>query len=275
LAWQNNAGTPSHGQNGYKGLNTMKIIDTLTIAGFDPCGGAGVLADVRVMQHFGARGQGAITANTIQNEDTFLSIDWIPARTICDQIKVLLHKTNFKAIKIGLIQNANTLLAVLELLQERCPKIPIIWDPILKASAGYNFRQSYDYDSLQAIFSKITLITPNRLEVFTIQNLGLQTDHTEAESIAASLSEHCCVLLKDGHGTGPQAKDRLYLHRDCIRIYTHPRLPDASKHGTGCVYSSAVCANLAKGQTIEKSCGLAKDYMQQYLQSTDTLLGWY
>src|ERR1700757_2780075 len=116
----------------------------LSIAGFDPSGGAGILADIKTFEGNKVYGLGVISANTFQNDKEFKKVDWIPVEKIIEQIDILKTRFEFEYVKIGLIENLEVLNVIISHLTSHIPHLNIIWDPILKASAGYEFHKEVD-----------------------------------------------------------------------------------------------------------------------------------
>lgn len=240
----------------------------LTIAGFDPSAGAGVLADVKAMEANGVYGLAACTALTVQNDVAFERVSWVPLADIQDQIRVLLARFPVGFVKVGLIESLPLLLELIHWLKAQNPAVQLIWDPVLKATAGYEFHAKPDAQLLAAICRELTLITPNRPEA-----LRLYPSAT-AEAAATTLAAWCPVLLKGGHANSTEATDVL-LTADAQFSFAAPRLPHGEKHGSGCVLSAAILAQLALGQPLSEACRLGKAYTTRYLASSDTLLGYH
>jgi hydroxymethylpyrimidine/phosphomethylpyrimidine kinase len=240
----------------------------LSIAGFDPSAGAGLLADVKTLEMNGVYGLGVCTALTLQNDVSFERVNWVPAAEIREQIRILFARFKVDFIKIGLVESLPQLLELVGWLKVQNPKLQIVWDPVLKASAGYEFHRKTDRDLLQALCAEMALVTPNKPEM---QRMWPD----EAVDIAAQVvSSFCPVLLKGGHDEGAQAIDVLFADGKW-HSFTSPRLPHGEKHGSGCVLSAAVLANLAKGKSLVEACRAAKDYTTAFLASNDTLLGYH
>jgi hydroxymethylpyrimidine/phosphomethylpyrimidine kinase len=240
----------------------------LTIAGFDPSAGAGVLADVKTMEANGAYGLAACTALTVQNDVAFERVNWVPLADIQDQVRVLLARFPVGFVKIGLIESLPLLLELIHWLKAQNPAVQLIWDPVLKATAGYEFHPQPDQALLQAICAELALITPNRPEALRLWPA------TSALAAAGALSAYCPVLLKGGHDEGQLATD-LLLANGTQYEFSAPRLPHGEKHGSGCVLSAAVLAQLAKGENLVDACRLGKAYTTAFLGSNETLLGYH
>lgn len=240
---------------------------TLTIAGLDPCGGAGMLADIKTMESHGVMGMGVCSAITYQNDIHFKDVDWIDMDKVTAQIDVLFERFDIRFIKIGLIQGYEELIQLLSFLrQKKGTSCFILWDPILKASAGFNFHQSPQANTLDQLSSLLDLITPNQDELAVL----FPVNTTEK---ALAFSEQCDILLKGGHLHTEHSNDILISKKSEV-IFTAQRL-NADKRGTGCVLSSALLSNLALGIPLEKSISKAKQYVEKYLTSTPTKLGFH
>jgi hydroxymethylpyrimidine/phosphomethylpyrimidine kinase len=240
----------------------------LTIAGFDPSAGAGVLADVKAMEASGVYGLAACTALTVQNDIQFERVSWVGLADIQDQIRVLLERFSVGFIKIGLIESLPILLELISWLKAQNSAVQIIWDPVLKATAGYEFHPQPDAELLQAICRELALITPNQPEALRL------IPAASPEAAAEALAAWCPVLLKGGHAQGDFATDVL-LTAEARHVLATPRLPYGEKHGSGCVLSAAVLARLALGDDLAAACWAGKHYTAAFLGSNDTLLGYH
>jgi hydroxymethylpyrimidine/phosphomethylpyrimidine kinase len=240
----------------------------LTIAGFDPSAGAGVLADVKAMEASGVYGLAACTALTVQNDVQFERVSWVGLADMQDQIRVLLARFSVGFVKIGLIESLPILLEIISWLKAQNPAVCIIWDPVLKATAGYEFHARPDAELLQAICRQLALITPNQPEALLLMPAA------SPEAAAEALAAWCPVLLKGGHAEGDFATD-LLLTPEARHVLASPRLPHGEKHGSGCVLSAAILARLALGDDLLEACRQGKAYTAAFLGSNDTLLGYH
>ncbi len=241
----------------------------LSIAGFDPSGGAGVLADIKAFEANKVNGLGVISANTFQNDTEFKSVDWIPTEKIIEQIEILRKRFSFEYVKIGLIENLSALETIVSHLISHFPNSKIIWDPILKASAGFEFHKEIDFSLLEKVLSKMFLITPNVPEALLLGKSKL------VEENGKHLSKFCNVFLKGGHNEKKIGYDTLFL-KEGKQVSFRPKSKTISaKHGSGCVLSSAITANLAKGEGLHRTCLKAKNYTEKFLSSNKTLIGYH
>ncbi|KAA5540326.1 hydroxymethylpyrimidine/phosphomethylpyrimidine kinase [Adhaeribacter rhizoryzae] len=238
----------------------------LSIAGLDPSGGAGVLADVKTFEQHQVYGFGVCSALTVQSDSDFLSVKWLSAPEIIAQLEPLVTKFPLAACKIGIIQNWEVLDEVLNFLKQINPDLPIVLDPVLQASAGYIFQTTEA--GWQQVLPKLSLLTPNYNEM-----KQLRADSSPEET-ALSLSATCAVLLKGGHH--PAAPGTDYLFQNGHFLAFKPGSAEVfPKHGSGCVLSAAIAANLALGYALPEACRLAKKYTELFLSSTPALLGYH
>ncbi|MGZ4033551.1 MAG: hydroxymethylpyrimidine/phosphomethylpyrimidine kinase [Bacteroidia bacterium] len=242
----------------------------LSIAGFDPSGGAGVLADVKTFEQNGATGMGAISALTYQNDIEFEKVEWFTFSQIIGQVEVLQKRFQFEYIKIGLIENLEILLQLIDHIitnpKSKIQNPKIIWDPILKASAGFEFHTDVNKELLEKICKQIYLITPNIPEA--LQLGGLKS----AEKNAEYLGQFCNVYLKGGHSE-KKGTDILFTTEGKQIEFLSDANNVFPKHGSGCVLSSAITAKLATGSNLERACKEAKKYTTDFLKSNESLLG--
>ena len=238
----------------------------LTIAGFDPSAGAGLLADIKVFEHCQVYGQAVCTALTVQNEHSFLDAGWMPWTHIEAQLHALSEARSYGFVKIGLVESAAILQKILEWLRARLPDAFIIWDPIIKASAGFAFHESSDRESFLRLLSLVDLITPNLPEAQYLSGL-------EGNEALVHLAGYTAVLLKGGHGSGEDSQD-LLMQGNKLSEFSSSRVLGVERHGSGCTLSSAILANLALGHDLPSSCQRAKELMDSFFRSGTGKLGY-
>lgn len=238
----------------------------ISIAGLDPSGGAGLLADIKTLEMHRVQGLGIASAVTFQSENHFQGMKWLPETDIFNQLESLLHAYQPRAVKIGIIENLPVLGRLVERLKKQFPDVKIVWDPVLNASAGFEFHAQLDPEQVTAILNRIDLITPN------LPESDILFGTASAVEIARKTS--CPVLLTGGHSSGQLATDILMVRGE-IHRFQHQKKAGFSKHGTGCVLSSAIAANLALGKELPEACRDAKEYIQQILISNSTRLAYH
>jgi hydroxymethylpyrimidine/phosphomethylpyrimidine kinase len=240
----------------------------LSIAGFDPSGGAGLLADSKTMEAIGVYGLGVCTALTVQNDVQFERVSWVAPLEVQAQARLLFDRFAIVHVKIGLIESLTQLPQLLSWLREQNSRVQVVWDPVLQASAGFDFHAGPPRELVREVCTGLALLTPNRPEMLRLW------PSASAEESAVAVSEFCPVLLKGGHQEGAQSTDVLFLNGQQHR-FTAPRLPKGEKHGSGCVLSAAITAELAKGQPLVEACRLGKEYTTRVLASNPSLLGYH
>lgn len=246
-------------------MNTHQYI--LSIAGFDPSSGAGLVSDIKTFQAYGLYGLSVCTTVTVQNDIDFIDSHWVDIEIVLHQIETLFERFDIELVKIGVVQNWTSLLMIINKLKALNSGIKIVLDPILKASAGFNFHDKDDLNILDTILDKVYLVTPNYEE---IQNLY---PTKSIEKTIEHISSKTNLYLKGGHRKDKIGLDQLYYNK-IVQLNIEPKKKDASpKHGSGCVLSSAIASNLAIGLSIEDAAQLAKNYIEKFLSSNTTLLG--
>lgn len=241
----------------------------LSIAGFDPSGGAGLLADIKTFEQHKVMGMGVVTGLTFQNDSEFEGVKWIPTDEIIRQINVLTRKYKFAFIKIGMLESLESLERIISSCLTSTTICRLVWDPILKASAGFEIHKSFEKEKLSELLKKIYLITPNTDEI------KILTGEDDVIKGAKEFSKYCNVLLKGGHDKNQKAKDHLFTTDGKTFPFSAKTISKTGKHGSGCVLSSAITANLANGLSLQRSCLKGKDYVTKYLTSNKTLLGYH
>jgi hydroxymethylpyrimidine/phosphomethylpyrimidine kinase len=240
----------------------------LTIAGYDPSGGAGVLADIKTAEFNQCMGMGVLTANTIQTENTFLSVGWINEHQIVKQLETLLTRYQFGAVKIGIIESFERLQTIVNKVKEHQPTVFIVWDTVLSASSGFDFVNEINQEKLMTLLKSIDLITPNANEVHKLTGNG------DVYQGAKELSLHTTILLKGGHRTDKIGVDTLFYNG--IEIDFLPANTQVfPKHGSGCMLSSAIASNVALGFSIDVACEKAKRFIEKQLSINNSLLAYY
>lgn len=240
----------------------------LSLAGFDPSGGAGVLSDIKTFEQHKVYGLSISTANTLQTENKFYSVEWEKIETVLKSLDVLLKSYPVEIIKIGIVPSFEYLSQLVKHIKNKNAEIKIIVDPIIKSSTGFDFQKTIDKKELISVLKNIYLITPNTQEAMILTNTA------DSKEAAKQLSEHCNVLLKGGHNEKEIGIDYLYMNEE--RIELKPTLTNLSaKHGSGCVLSAAIVSNLALGFDLKKACIEAKKYVERFLNSNKSLLGFH
>ncbi|PQJ73168.1 hydroxymethylpyrimidine/phosphomethylpyrimidine kinase [Polaribacter butkevichii] len=240
----------------------------LTIAGLDPSSGAGITSDIKTFEAHQLYGVSVCTAVTVQNDVEFTDCVWIPKKVILSQIQQLFKRFSIPVVKIGIIQSWKVLLAIILTLKKLNPDIKIVLDPILKASAGFTFHTIQDLETFEKVLQNCSFITPNYDEI-----KALFPDKSIEETIEF-ISEKTNIYLKGGHRIDKKGWDEVYYSK-IVKLNIPPitTKPIFEKHGSGCVLSAALAANLSKEIPLEDACKNTKLYTEQFLSSNESLLG--
>ena len=241
---------------------------SLTIAGLDPSSGAGLTADIKTFEQHKVYGLSVCTGITLQTEDEFFDIRWEKIEDVIKTLKVLLDKYPVSVIKTGIIPSLDYLDKIVFFIHSNYPNIKIIIDPILKSSTGFDFMNDSNKELFFSILKKCYLITPNLNEAILI------TGNTNEMDAAQEISNNCHVLLKGGHYTEKLGVDYLFTNKNIIE-FKPSHTKGSAKHGSGCVLSAAITANLSLGHSLEESCKLSKHYIETILSSNPTLLAYH
>src|ERR1700730_18207680 len=229
----------------------MAVPVALTIAGSDSSGGAGIQADLKTFAALGVYGASVITALTAQNTTGVTAIHDVPADFIAAQIDAVFADLEVGAVKIGMLGNAEAAVAVAAGLDRHRPR-HVVLDPVLVAS------------------TRADVVTPNLFEAATLLDAPLARDEDAMRAQAQKLLAFGAgaVLIKGGHGGGPDSVDLLVEADGCAR-FTAPRIATKNTHGTGCTLSAAVAAGLAKGLALNAAVREAKAYVSAAIAAAD------
>lgn len=244
----------------------------LTIAGSDSGGGAGVQADLKTMSANGTYAASVITAITAQNTTAVTAVHEVPADIVAAQIDAVLADLDVDAIKLGMLFSAPIIEVTAAHLQTYAN--PIAVDPVMIAKSGDALLQNTAIDALiQYILPIASLLTPNLPEAARL----LQTDEaTSVEDMATQGRQLLgmgpqAVLMKGGHSAGDTCTDILIDATGVVATFDAPRINTNNTHGTGCTYSAAITAFLAKGMSMHEAVTAAHSYLQAAIKAADDL----
>jgi hydroxymethylpyrimidine/phosphomethylpyrimidine kinase len=235
--------------------------DVLVCAGLDPSGGAGLIADARVISELGARPIGVVTTLTIQNTTGVMSSHPVDAEIVSHQLAFVLTDIEVHAVKIGMIGSAEVARAIASTLQ--LTAAPVVWDSVLAPTQGeVAVDDRWVGEALSVLRPHLTLVTPNLAELVHLTQMQVRS-FEDAEVAGRSLAQRldCAVLVKGGHLGGDESIDVL-VHAGGREEFRAARIPGGENvHGTGCALSSAIAAYLALGRELVEACRLAKHYV--------------
>ena len=243
----------------------------VTIAGSDSSGGAGIQADLKTFAALGVYGACVITALTAQNSNGVFAIHEVPADFIVAQIDAVFSDLNVAAVKIGMLGSAAAIDAVAAGLDRHRAR-NIVLDPVMAATSGETLLGADAVGALRKFAAHASLLTPNLPEAAILLDSEVARDEDEMRRQAKTLLAlgPGAVLIKGGHGGGPESIDLLVEADECTR-FAAPRLYTRNTHGTGCTLASAIAAGLAKGLSLSDAVGDAKTYISAAIAAADRL----
>ncbi|MGB3865026.1 MAG: bifunctional hydroxymethylpyrimidine kinase/phosphomethylpyrimidine kinase [Xanthobacteraceae bacterium] len=250
----------------------MTIPIALTIAGSDSGGGAGIQADLKAFAACGVYGASVITALTAQNTRGVSGIHEVPPEFITAQIDAVFSDLDVKAVKIGMVSQRPVIEAIVAGLMRWSPRHVVV-DPVMVATSGDRLLSGDAVDALRRLLiPRATIITPNLPEAAALLEEPVAASETEIVGQGERLLRLGCaaVLIKGGHGDGPDSTDYLVRREGVVRLAA-PRIATPNTHGTGCTLSSAIAAGLAKGQPLEAAVRQAKVYISAAIAAADRL----
>ncbi|MDG5799879.1 hydroxymethylpyrimidine/phosphomethylpyrimidine kinase [Marinilabiliaceae bacterium ANBcel2] len=240
----------------------------LSIAGWDPCGGAGLAADIKTFEICGEPGMGVCSAITGQSHNRFDFVNWVDKEVIFSQLSSLLRSYSFTAVKFGIVESFDLILPLIDLLYRKNSSLFVVWDPVIKASAGYDFsRFDTGEESYLKVMEKVSLLTPNMDEASAL----FKTTDPQIIATLPLVKNGTAILLKGGHAID-NASDILITPND-VKVIKGERFDNPGKHGSGCVFSAAVCSGIAAGYNLYDACCFAKSYTERFILSSNHLLG--
>jgi len=244
----------------------MHTPTVLTIAGFDPYGGAGIQIDTKTIHALGGYALSATTAITAQNSQGVVGTEPVSSEMLRLQLATLLDDVNVDAVKIGMLSNTGLIEVVVDMIKQY-QLTNIVLDPVLVSSSGMRL---LTMDAIEVMVSHLfplcCLVTPNLMETNTL--LGTEYKGALKENLLIThglfeLGEEC-VLLKGGHTLEKEAVDCL-VEPSGMACFSTPRVETSHTHGTGCLLSSAIATHLSKGLSLKESVHYAKDFLYDKL----------
>jgi hydroxymethylpyrimidine/phosphomethylpyrimidine kinase len=249
----------------------MTTAVAVTIAGSDSGGGAGIQADLKTFSALGVYGASVITALTAQNTKGVAAIHDVPAEFITAQMEAVFTDLHPSAVKIGMLGNAAAIEAVAHGLAHHHAH-NVVLDPVMIASSGDRLLRDDAIEALRKLIGQARVLTPNLPEAAALLGETAARDEDEMKAQARRLLAlgAQAVLIKGGHGSGPESVDLLVEGETCTR-FAAPRIDTKTTHGTGCTLSSAVAAGLAKKLLLIDAVSDAKAYVSAAIAGADRL----
>jgi hydroxymethylpyrimidine/phosphomethylpyrimidine kinase len=238
----------------------------LTIAGSDSSAGAGIQADLKTFSALGVYGLTAVTCIVAEIPGKVSRIEPASARIVREQIEVLARSFPIAAIKTGLLCSGKIISAVAKAIRDIdkmfAPRIPLVIDPVFVATSGDPLLKRAAIETYEKeLFPLASLITPNLDEAGRLLGTRIkdrQSMHRAGKELEKKFGT--AILLKGGHLTGDRAVDLLFVDGKVVE-FSAPFVRGVATHGTGCTYSAAITAALAKGLSLEEAITQAKKFV--------------
>jgi hydroxymethylpyrimidine/phosphomethylpyrimidine kinase len=243
----------------------------LTVAGSDSGGGAGIQADLKTFAVLGVWGMSAITSVTVQNTEGVAGVSDVPAQIVAAQIRAVATDIGVDAAKTGMLSSAPIIEAAAEALEETGVSNLVV-DPVFASKHGHPLLQEDAVDALKKLIIPLAaLVTPNLAEASGLAGFEV-TSRAGMERAATAILQlgAGAVLVKGGHLDEPLAAD-LFADRDHVEWLESERLDTADTHGTGCVLSAAITANLARGAVLEEAIRAGKAFVTEAIRHSLSL----
>jgi len=238
-------------------LGVAPIPRALTIAGSDSGGGAGIQADLKTFSALGVHGMSALTSVTAQNTLEVTAVHDIPSEIVKAQIEAVAEDIGVDAAKTGMLHTTEIIEAVTEEIRKY--RFPTVVDPVMVAKSGAVLLEP---DAVETMKNKLLplarVVTPNAPEAEALSGLKVESydDVVAAAKKISSLGPKA-VVVKGGHIQGSSAIDILYID-GTVKRFEAERISSETTHGTGCSFSAAIAAEIAKGKEISEAVASAK-----------------
>jgi hydroxymethylpyrimidine/phosphomethylpyrimidine kinase len=254
---------------GIKFEKELQMKKALTIAGSDSGGGAGIQADLKTFTTFGVFGMSAITALTAQNTVGVQSIFEVTPEFIMEQIKSIMSDIGTDAAKTGMLANEIIVETVAEAIEKfHIPNVVV--DPVMIAKSGDPLLSESARQTIkQRLIPLATVVTPNVFEAETMMNMRIRTIE-DMKTAARELKQTGCkwIVIKGGHLQDERDAVDVVYNGQVFHLLKSPRFETKNTHGTGCTFSSAIAAGLAKGYELLKAIQQAKQFITEAIKQS-------
>jgi hydroxymethylpyrimidine/phosphomethylpyrimidine kinase len=241
----------------------------LTIAGSDSGGGAGIQADLKTFAALGVHGACAVTCVTAQNPRTISRVEPCSPKMVRAQMEAVFSYSPPAAVKTGLLCSAAIVREVARFFRQT-RGVPLVVDPVMVATSGRRLLPRNAVAILRRdLLPLAALVTPNLFEAEVLAGKKIRTPE-ELRAAARTLYQTCgcAALVKGGHLAGGDSAVDFLCGAEGEWMLSAPRIPGLALHGTGCVYSAAITAWLARGKSLRRSVELAKTHIANIIAAT-------
>ena len=232
----------------------------MSIAGFDPSGGAGILADVKTFQALGVYPTAVITALTAQNVKQVVGVESINPDFVSEQIDLILAQENIEYAKTGMLYSGEMVEMVARKVSEH--RLKLVVDPVLVAGSGGSLSRDKLAESIKKyLLPRAMLTTPNIQEAEALTGLEIKNEEDACEA-ACTLGKICPTVVTGGH-----LKGRDIFYKRSIHFIGGEILESSNTHGSGCTYSAAVTAYLSRGKKLDESLSKASYFTKKAIEN--------
>ena len=242
----------------------------LTIAGSDPSGGAGLQADLKTFHQFGVYGEAVVTLVTVQNSIRVSRVELLPRDLVLEQIAAVVEDMPPGAAKTGALGSAEMVEAVARAAAEF--GFPLVVDPVMVSKHGQPLLPETAAHAIrQHLLPRAALVTPNIPEAEALTGITIRTldDMRRAAARICQMGARA-ALIKGGHTSGEDSTDILFDGVEW-RDFPAARISTRHTHGTGCTFSAAITAGLARGQALGDAVERAKRFIQEAIRTNPGL----
>jgi hydroxymethylpyrimidine/phosphomethylpyrimidine kinase len=244
----------------------------LTIAGLDPSGGAGVIADIKTFSAFGCFAAAAVASLTFQNTTGVFGASHQSGKTVRRQVEPIFADYEVAAVKTGMLPTREVIETVAEIIAES--NVPwVVVDPVVRSTSGFDL---IDDTALRALidrlFPQATVVTPNIPEAERISGVAIDTEDDIIDAADVMHGQGArTVLIKGGHfRTGNIARDFLFSDGE-RQVFESDFIETDATHGTGCTLAAAIAANLALGNDLVAAIEVSKKFVTEAIRTAPGL----
>lgn len=255
------------------GVKREKSPIALTVAASDSGGGAGIQADLKTFAALGVHGTTAVTCITAQNPKRVIEVHECRAITVRNQLVAVFDELPPSAVKTGMLYSQTIIRTVAEFLQRR--RVPLVVDPVMLSTSGSTLLKPAALLALcEELLPLSTLITPNLHEAQALAGIKLRSVEDMRHAAKALCQRFkTAVLVKGGHLRGIRAAVDIFYDGHQELLLSAPFVRGLRTHGTGCTYSAAITACLAKGLPLNESVAKAKEFVTQSIAQSQVAAG--
>ncbi len=261
-------------------MNRYVYPSVMTVAGFDPSGGAGIQADIKTISALGCFATSALTALPVQNTCGVSSIHSISVEVVAEQMRAIIDDIPPDAIKIGMVHSTelvDTLVATFaEYPDGAAWRRNIVFDPVMVATSGHRLIEDATIGAIiEKLFPLAAVITPNMDEAAVLAGIEIETLDDMYVAGERIMKLGCrSLLLKGGHLKTPHLTSLFFDGAGGVAEYHSERVDTCNTHGSGCTLSSAIASYLARGESLPDAVAHAQEYVSSaILQGSDVKTG--